>query len=153
MKPSSLFKLVAIGEAITWTLLLLGMVGKYAAGLDWATAVGGGIHGFVFLCYVATVITVAIDQRWSARTTAFGLGAAIIPYLTLVFEKHVEHHRHITDPWQLGAGERTPQGMADRLVAWAIGKPVQAVVVALVGIAVVFTILLALGNPKDLLTQ
>lgn len=153
MNPSKLFKTVAIGEAITWTLLLAGMLGKYGLGLDWATMVGGGIHGFMFLCYVATIIVLSIDQRWKAGTTAFGLGSAIIPYVTLAFEKHVEKRNLITDPWQLGTHGRTPSTGLEKLVAWAIRKPLPAILFALVIIIVVFSSLLALGNPKELLAN
>lgn len=153
MTPSKLFRTLAIAEAITWTLLIAGLIAKYAAGLDWATMVGGSIHGFVFLGYVATVIVVSIDQRWTFAQLAAGIGSAIIPYLTLLFEKFVEKKQLITDPWQLGAGGRTPAGPLEKAVAWAIRKPVPAFVVALVIIAVVFAILLAIGNPKDLIAS
>lgn len=152
MTPSKLFRTLAIAEAITWTILIICLVGKYAAGLDWATMIGGSIHGFVFLSYVATVIVVSIDQRWKLGHVAGGIVSAVIPYLTLLFEKFVENKHLITDPWQLGAGGREPHGPLERLVSWAIRKPVPAFLLALVVIAVVFAILLAIGNPKDLIT-
>ena len=58
MTPRVLYKRLALAEVVTWTLLILGMIGKYGFGQDWATSVGGGIHGFVFLCYVVATLAV-----------------------------------------------------------------------------------------------
>ena len=81
--PHRLFRVLALAEAVTWTLLILGMIGKYALHLgDWPVSVGGGIHGFVFLSYCAVVVIVWIDARWSvtdgllARLRATGASVA-----------------------------------------------------------------------------
>ena len=63
-KPLTLFRVFSVAEAITWTLLIAGMVLRASAGWAWAVAVFGGIHGFVFLCYVGTSVLVAKNQRW-----------------------------------------------------------------------------------------
>jgi len=57
--PASLFRVLAIAEAISWTLLIVGLVLRATAGLAIATTVGGSIHGFVFLSYGATAVLVA----------------------------------------------------------------------------------------------
>ncbi|WP_320109178.1 DUF3817 domain-containing protein [Brevibacterium sp. JSBI002] len=52
--------------------------------------IGGGIHGFIFICFVIAVIGVGTSQQWSKRRIATGLGSAIIPYATIPFERSVE---------------------------------------------------------------
>ena len=54
MSPRQLFRALAVAEAVTWTLLLIGMVGKHALGVtELGVRIGGGVHGFVFLAYCA----------------------------------------------------------------------------------------------------
>ena len=47
--PLALFRTLAIAEAISWTLLITGLILRATIDLDIAVSVGGGIHGFVFL--------------------------------------------------------------------------------------------------------
>ena len=62
-----LFRRVAVAEAVTWALLLVGMFLKYVTETtDLAVRVFGMLHGVVFVAYCLTVVLVAIDQRWSA---------------------------------------------------------------------------------------
>jgi integral membrane protein len=84
--PHALFRALAILEAISWTLLIAGLVLR--AGADWALGVtiGGGIHGFIFLSYGATVILVALNNRWRVGPTALALVSAVIPYATIPAE-------------------------------------------------------------------
>ena len=67
--PHTLFRALAIAEAISWTLLIAGLILRGAT--DWALGVtiGGGIHGFIFLSYGATVILVALNNRWRTWPT------------------------------------------------------------------------------------
>ncbi|MET0296550.1 MAG: DUF3817 domain-containing protein, partial [Microbacterium sp.] len=52
--PLTLFRTLAIAEAISWTLLITGLILRATADLAIAVTIGGGIHGFVFLAYGAT---------------------------------------------------------------------------------------------------
>ena len=53
MTPKKLFNFFAVAEAITWALLLFGMFLKYVTQTtEVGVRIGGGIHGFVFLCFV-----------------------------------------------------------------------------------------------------
>ena len=50
MSPKRLFSILAIAEAITWTMLIIGMVLKYVTQTtELGVRIGGGVHGFVFL--------------------------------------------------------------------------------------------------------
>lgn len=147
--PRTLFMRLAFAEVITWTLLILGMIGKYGFGLDWASRIGGGIHGFVFLCYVVATIAVWTDKRWSARTGIVGLASAVVPYATVPFERSVDRRGLLEGPWRLGPGADKPLTFPERVLAFALRSPVVAILVALVAVAVVFSLLLVAGNPKE----
>ena len=149
MTPRILYKRLALAEMVTWTLLILGMIGKYAFGLEWATTVGGSIHGFVFLCYAVTTVLVWVDKRWSFGTGVLGLASAIIPYATYPFERSVEKRGLLAGPWRLGSDEESPRGVHEKLVASALRSPVLALIVTLVVVAVVFSLLLLAGPPTE----
>ncbi len=58
LTPKRLYRVVAIAEAITWTLLIGGLVTRAVVGGetgDLAVRVGGSIHGFVFADYVVAL--------------------------------------------------------------------------------------------------
>jgi integral membrane protein len=49
--PLNLFRVMAVAEAISWTLLIAGLIVRATSDLAVAVTIGGGIHGFVFLSY------------------------------------------------------------------------------------------------------
>lgn len=149
MTPRTLYLRLAFAEVVTWTLLILGMIGKYGLGLEWATLVGGSIHGFVFLCYVVATLAVWTDKKWSAGTGVLGLASAIIPYATVPFERSVERRGLLDGPWRLAPGGEAPRTLPERLLAFALRSPVVALLVTLVVVAVVFTLLLWAGKPTE----
>ena len=74
MTPQALFRRVAVAEAITWALLLLGMILKYVtATTELGVRIFGMVHGVVFVAYCLSVVVVAIDQRWTIGRTVLGL--------------------------------------------------------------------------------
>ncbi|MBB5832636.1 DUF3817 domain-containing protein [Brachybacterium aquaticum] len=146
--PSRLYRLLAFAEMVTWTLLLAGMFLKYVVGSTEALVrIGGSAHGFVFLSYVVATVLVAVDQRWSLGRLALGLGSAFVPYLTVPFERWAHRKGLLGDVWRLR--EEPGRTAPEKLVAWALRHPVLAVVIALVAVAVVFTVLLQLGPPTQ----
>ncbi|MCT1864453.1 DUF3817 domain-containing protein [Dietzia cinnamea] len=149
MTPRVLYKRLALAEVVTWTLLILGMIGKYGFGQDWATSVGGGVHGFVFLCYVVATLAVWTDKRWSAGTGILGLASAVIPYATVPFERSVERRGLLEGPWRLGPGGDRPDGPADRVLAFSLRSPVVALLVTLIVVAIVFSLLVTAGPPTE----
>ena len=149
MTPRTLYLRLALAEMVTWTLLILGMIGKYAFGLEWATTVGGSIHGFVFLCYAVTTVAVWIDKRWSFGTGVLGLASAIIPYATYPFERSVQRRGLLAGPWRLGKDGESPRSLPERLLATALRSPILALIVTVIGVAIVFTLLLVAGKPTE----
>ena len=89
--PHRLYRLLAVAEVITWALLISGMILKYVLHItELGVRIGGGIHGFVFLAYCAATVLVGVDQRWGAGRIALGLGSAVIPFVTVAFERWAE---------------------------------------------------------------
>lgn len=146
-RPARFYGALARAEMVTWAVLLLGMVLKYAAGQDWATSAGGGIHGFVFLCYCVATVVVAVDHRWSARDLALGLGSSVIPFCTLPFERSAERHGLLDGDWRLRDG--AAQGPVEGAVKWGLANAAQAALAALVLVVVVFALLLVAGPPTQ----
>ena len=150
MTPKSFFKFFAIAETVTWSLLILGMILKYVTNTtEVGVRIGGGIHGFVFICFVIAVIGVGTSQQWSKRRIAIGLGSAIIPYATIPFERSVEKTGSLEGGWGLGRDGRTPQGWFEKLTAWCIRSPWLAIGLGLVFVVLVFSGLLLAGPPGD----
>jgi integral membrane protein len=146
--PSRLYRLLALAEMVTWTLLLLGMLLKYVLQVtELGVRIGGGLHGFVFLSYVVVTVLVAVDQRWSVGRLAMGVGSALIPYLTVPFEQWAHRRGLLGDSWRLR--EDAPRSLPERVAALALRRPVLAAVIAVVVVAVVFSVLLSLGPPTE----
>lgn len=149
MTPRTLYLRLAFAEVVTWTLLILGMIGKYALGWDWATMVGGSIHGFVFLCYVAATLAVWTDKRWPTGTGIVGLASAVVPYATVPFERSVDRRGLLEGPWRLAPGGEAPRTLPERILGFALRSPIVALLVTLVLVAVVFSLLLMAGKPTE----
>ena len=120
--PSRLYRLLALAEMVTWTLLLLGMLLKYALQVtEVGVRIGGSLHGFVFLSYVVVTVLVAVDQRWSLGRLAMGLGSALVPYLTVPFERWAHRKGMLGDSWRLR--EDAPRSFPEKVVALALRRP------------------------------
>ncbi len=148
MNPRTLFRTVAVAEAVTWAFLLLGMFLKYVTRTTEALVPpAGAVHGFVFLCFVAVTVFIWINQRWSVLTGLLGLASAIIPFATVPYERWIERRGQLSGSWRLAPGAASPSTPLERLQAWVLRAPLVALLVALVGISVVFTVLLLVGPP------
>ena len=144
--PSRLFRGVSIAEAITWSLLLVGMFLKYVTNTtDVGVRIFGTLHGAVFLAYGVTTVLVWIDQRWSWRRGLVALACAVPPFATLIFDRWVERHSILGDSWRLRSTE--PRGLIEGLAAWAVRHPVAGGLLALVLVAALFSVALLLGPP------
>jgi integral membrane protein len=147
MTPRSLFRALAVAELVTWTMLLVGMLLKYGAGLgDLPVRIGGGVHGFVFLAYLVVTTVVAVNQRWSFRTTLLGWASAIVPYTTLPFEVGVARRGMLDGSWRRSSTSGRP-GPLDRLLFTVVAHPWVAAAAGVVLVVLVFVVLLAIGPP------
>ncbi|NLF03729.1 MAG: DUF3817 domain-containing protein [Actinomycetales bacterium] len=146
--PKSLFRALAIAEAVSWTLLIGGLILR--ATQDWALAVtiGGAIHGFVFLAYGATSILVAVNQRWSPGPTLVAVVSAVVPYTTIPVEKWLERSGRLDGPWRLEAGEDPREKRPlDRLVRWSLNRPWVLGALIAGSVIALYVVLLILGPP------
>lgn len=146
--PSRLYRVLAFAEMITWTLLLAGMFVKYVLeSTELLVRIGGGLHGFTFLSYGVVTVLVAIDQKWRLKDLLLGIGSAIVPNLTVPFERSAMRRGLLSDTWRLR--EERGRTAPERLVSLALRHPVPAVLIAVVGVAIVFSVLLSLGPPTE----
>jgi integral membrane protein len=146
--PLSLFRTLAIAEAISWTLLITGLILRATADLAIAVTIGGGIHGFVFLSYGVTAVLVAKNQRWGAGPTAIAVGSAIVPYATIPTELWLHRSGRLDGAWRLDAtSDPRDDAWHDRLMRWFLRRPWVLAVILAAGVVVVFTILLLVGPP------
>ncbi|GAA5143123.1 hypothetical protein GCM10023340_07860 [Nocardioides marinquilinus] len=145
LTPALLFRRVAIAEAITWALLLIGMALKYVSDTtELGVQVAGPIHGVVFVAYCVTAVVVAVDQRWTTGRTLLGLASAVPPFVTVVFDVVVDR-RGGFGPWRLRDGE--PGRGVDRPVAWLLRRPVRGLLAGLAAVAVLTGLALLVGPP------
>jgi len=147
--PARIFRVTAIAEAVTWALLIAGMLQKYVldAG-DWGVSIAGGVHGFVFLAYLAVGLVVSINQRLSAGTTLLILVSAIIPFATIPVEVRLVGSGRLDGQWRTEAtADPRDSRPLDRLVRWWIARPKAFAAVLVVLIVAVFAILLIVGPP------
>jgi integral membrane protein len=145
--PARLFRVVAIAEAITWTLLITGLILRATTGWALGVTIGGGIHGFVFLAYAATALLVGIDRRWNVGLVVLSVATAIVPYATIPLEVMLRRRGLLAGNWRLepdATGDRTP---LDALVRWFLRRPVVLIVVAVVVLVAIFSVLLLVGPP------
>ncbi|MER1997816.1 MAG: DUF3817 domain-containing protein [Arthrobacter sp.] len=147
MTPRKLFTTLAFAEAVTWTLLIAALVAKYAFGNEAFTPIAGGLHGFVFLSYAAVTVFVWVNQKWSAATGVLGVALAVVPWATIPYEKSLDKRGLLEGGWRLGPGGEEPKNFVDKVQAMVLRRPVAAALVAVAGVAVVFSILLYLGPP------
>jgi integral membrane protein len=88
----SVFRAVAIAEAVSWVLLLAAMYAKYVTeseplGLpEGGVPVAGMVHGVVFIAFVCTTLVAWRRFGWSLPVLLVALLSSIVPLATLPFE-------------------------------------------------------------------
>lgn len=147
LTPRRLYGFLATAEMFTWGLLILGMALKYGQVTDALVPVFGSIHGLTFLGYCVVTCFVWVNQRWSFGRGVAGLASSIVPFCTVPFERSTARAGLLAGGWRLAAGGDEPRGFIESVQAWCLRHPLPAAVVALVAVAMVFTVLLFLGPP------
>ena len=152
MSVRLVYRTLAFAEAVSWTLLIIGLLMKYVfvpgeIG-DLGVRVGGTIHGFVFLAYAMTAVLVGLNQRWSIKLIALGVVTAVVPYATIPFDLWADHTGRLDGPWRRTEtdhpGDKT---WIDRLLRWFLTHPILLIVVFVVALVVIFATLLVIGPP------
>jgi integral membrane protein len=147
-QPSRLYRALAIAEAVTWTILIGGLVARALGAPGIVVTIGGGIHGFVFLAYGATAILVALNNRWHAGVAALAVASAVVPYATIPTEIWLQRTGRLAGDWRLDeTDDPRDRRWYDRLMRWFLRRPL--VLGGLIALAVValYVILLIVGPP------
>ncbi|WP_067195765.1 DUF3817 domain-containing protein [Microbacterium sp. XT11] len=146
--PSRLFRVLAIAEAVTWTILIAALVSRALGAPGIVVTIGGGIHGFVFLAYGATAILVALNNRWHAGVAVLAVASAIVPYATVPLEIWLHRTGRLAGEWRLEeSADPRDRRWYDRTMRWFLRRPwvlgglIAAAVVAL------YVVLLLVGPP------
>lgn len=90
-----LFRIAAIGEAVGWSLLIIGILCRNLS-VSWNEApvqVAGRMHGTLFLIYIVAVVVLSPSLKWSAPRTLLAGLCSIPPYGSLLFEQWSARHR------------------------------------------------------------
>ncbi|WP_349826784.1 DUF3817 domain-containing protein [Brevibacterium litoralis] len=151
MTPKRFFAVFAIGEAVTWALLIAGMVLKYGTRTtDALVSIGGALHGFMFLAFVVATLVVGLSQGWKWWVTLLGVLSAIPPFFTIPFDWWVTKSGRLDGGWQLAPGgpdSREPRTALERAVRWCFGHALLAGLVLAGLVVVVFVALMISGPP------
>ena len=149
MQPFKLYKLFAIGEALTWSLLITGLLIRALFGVPPVVlTIVGGIHGAVFLGYGVSATLVGVNQRWSFGRIVAAISLAIVPYATVPFEKSVEKKGMLVGDWRTEkSADPRDNNWFDSLFRWFIKRPALLVIVLLAVVVGIFSGLLFLGPP------
>lgn len=148
--PATIYRVVALAEALTWALLLSGMALKYSGTTEALMPGAGIVHGFVFLAFCVVTVLIWVNNHWSFGRGVLGLAFAIIPFATIPFERSVENAGLLQGAWrfQNSSGD-TPRTLPEKILALVVQKPLLSAVLLLTGIIVVFLVLLSLGSPLE----
>jgi integral membrane protein len=92
----TLYKIVALSEAVGWTLLIVGILIRHFGlpGHDIAVPIAGQIHGTIFLIYFGVLVTIYSSLRWSRKKFLAAIVAGIPPYGSLAFEQWAARSRN-----------------------------------------------------------
>lgn len=94
-----LFRLAAISEAVSWTMLIIGIAAKQLP-VWWnqiPVGVAGVIHGVMLLIYLTTVVATGPSMGWSWKRIIVAGIFGNPPYGSLVFEKWAAENRQWSD--------------------------------------------------------
>ncbi len=146
--PASLYRVLAIAEAITWTLLISALIARATGAPGIVVTIAGGIHGFVFLAYGATAILVAFNQRWSIGVGILAVVSAIVPYATIPMEIWLHRSGRLKGGWRLEESDH-PQDRTwyDRTMRWFLRRAWVLVTLIAVAVIALYVILLIVGPP------
>ncbi|MFJ5862646.1 DUF3817 domain-containing protein [Pseudarthrobacter sp. NPDC092439] len=82
------FRFLAVGEAISWAALLVGMYFKWIAGTtELGVQIAGPVHGALFVAYGLAALALWRVQPWPFRVAFFAGLSAVFPFATVLFER------------------------------------------------------------------
>lgn len=145
--PKNLFRVLAIAEVFSWSLLIIGLILRWAAGLEIATVIAGTIHGFVFISYGATAVLLTFHQRWNPAVAVLAIVSAIVPYATLPVDRWLARTGRLEGDWLLEVPEAPERRWYDAIMVWFLRRPWIFGALILAAIVAVYVIALWIGPP------
>jgi len=145
--PKTLFRVLALAEMVSWTLLILGLIVKYAFSLDIAAVIGGSIHGFVFLSYGATAVLLTFHQRWPVWLGVVTVLSAIVPYATLPVERWLARTGRLEGQWKLEVPPAAERRWYDPIMVWFLRHPLLFGVLIVLAVIALYFVFLWIGPP------
>lgn len=144
--PRKLFNIFATAEMITWAGLISALICRVTGIADFVSA-AGGVHGFVFLSYVAVTVFVWVNQKWKAPVGINGILLSVIPFATVPYEMYLNKRGLLRGGWRLAPGGDTPHNALEHLQTVVLRKPLISTLTILGVIVIVFVALLMMGPP------
>ena len=87
----TVLRIVGLLEGISFlVLLLIAMPLKYLANSPFAVSIVGGMHGFLFVAYIALAVLATIVFRWPIGRLALAVLASIVPAGTFWFDRKLQ---------------------------------------------------------------
>lgn len=148
MTPIRVFRTVAVAEAVTWALLLVGIVLKRVTHTtELGVQVFGMLHGVVFIAFCLLTVLVAVDQRWSRGRLLLGLVSAVPPFATVPFDRYAERRGLLDDRWH--TSPETNETAAQRVVCWLLRNHRPAIAIFAGAVATLTGVALLVGPPAS----
>lgn len=147
--PRTLYKAFALGEGVTWALLIAGLTIRAVFGAPpLLLTIVGGIHGAMFLGYGVSAALVGVNNRWGIGRTVLAIALAIIPFATVPFEMSAERRGRLAGNWRREKSEDPrDNNWFDTMFRWFINRPALLAVVLVAVIIAIFSTLLFIGPP------
>ena len=149
MTPRLLFRSVAIAEAITWALLIAGMLMKYVLEVgEIGVQIGGFVHGLVFIAFGMTALLVGVNQHWNFRLTAIAMVTAIVPFGTIPLDRRFEKKGLLNGDWrQNRTADPRDHTRVSALLRWMLARPVLLACIMGIALVSIMATLLSIGPP------
>lgn len=150
LSPQRLYGIVSIAEAVTWTLLISGLIAKYGFDFDALIFPFGLAHGTVFVAYAATALIVGLNQRWAAKHVVLAVATAVVPFATVPLDRWLERRGMLAGDWRTEASDDPRDAtLIDRVLRWSLRNPLLLAVIVVVVVAAIVSTLLMLGPPSE----
>jgi len=149
VSPRAFLRVIAIAEAVTWTMLIAGMVLKYVVRVtDLGVSIGGFLHGLVFIAYGLGAVLVGVNQRWRPRLVLAAVATSVVPFATIPFDRWLERHCLLEGGWRVTAtDDPADHTVPARVLRWSLGHPLLLGGGLVVALGAIMTTLLTLGPP------
>ena len=149
MTPRLLFRSIAIAEAVTWAMLITGMLLKYVFEVgEVGVQIGGFVHGLVFIAFGLMALLVGVNQHWGVRLTLIAMITAIVPFGTIPLDRGLEKNGLLDGGWRhTRTDDPRDHTRVSALLRQMLARPVLLTLVMGIALVGVMATLLRIGPP------